>query len=250
MYFLLPDDNPNLTVHRHESFGSVSESLVFLLIIHFWPWVLLHQGPLVFRLFFDRFDTCDRCRGSCRVRLRVVVGTKGSAIRRSMSWLSAAEAEVLFVGKLLGCLIEARDARGCGCLGGILGRESGRYSGGAGRGNWGSIGAREFGFARVGVVELNEILLIQACAFDKLGQCGGGPEVEKLGHEGGRELVAEFGDARTGGLITAKLDIELDPLGQERVNRVVGLHDELFHGSQRNSVLVRVLETIVKQEEG
>ena len=23
MYFLLPDDNPNLIVHRHESFGSV-----------------------------------------------------------------------------------------------------------------------------------------------------------------------------------------------------------------------------------
>ena len=31
MYFLLPDDNPNLTVHRHESFGTVSESLVSLL---------------------------------------------------------------------------------------------------------------------------------------------------------------------------------------------------------------------------
>ena len=35
MYFLLPDDNPNLTVHRHESFGSVSESLVSLLTTHF-----------------------------------------------------------------------------------------------------------------------------------------------------------------------------------------------------------------------
>ena len=28
MYFLLPDDNPNLTVHKHESFGSVSESVM------------------------------------------------------------------------------------------------------------------------------------------------------------------------------------------------------------------------------
>ena len=35
MYFLLPDDNPNLTVHRHESFVSVSESLVSLLTTHF-----------------------------------------------------------------------------------------------------------------------------------------------------------------------------------------------------------------------
>ena len=35
MYFLLPDDNPNLTVHRHEYFGSVRESLVSLLITHF-----------------------------------------------------------------------------------------------------------------------------------------------------------------------------------------------------------------------
>ena len=37
MYFLLPDNNPNLTVHRHKSFGSVSESLVSLLITHFLP---------------------------------------------------------------------------------------------------------------------------------------------------------------------------------------------------------------------
>ena len=35
MHFLLPDDNPNLTVQSHESFGSVSESLVSLLTTHF-----------------------------------------------------------------------------------------------------------------------------------------------------------------------------------------------------------------------
>ena len=35
MYFLLPDENPNLTVQRHESFSSVSESLVSLFITHF-----------------------------------------------------------------------------------------------------------------------------------------------------------------------------------------------------------------------
>ena len=35
MYFLLPYYNPNLPVHRHECFGSVSESLVSLLISHF-----------------------------------------------------------------------------------------------------------------------------------------------------------------------------------------------------------------------
>ena len=100
------------------------------------------------------------------------------------------------------------------------------------------------------MVELDEILLNPACAFDELGQCRGGPEVEELGREGGRELVAEFGDGGTGVLITAKLDIELVPLGQERVNRVVGPHDKTFHGGQRSSVLVRVLETINKQEEG
>ena len=37
-----------------------------------------------------------------------------------------------------------------------------------------------FGFARVGVVELDEILLNPACAFDELGQCRGRPEVEEL----------------------------------------------------------------------
>ena len=100
------------------------------------------------------------------------------------------------------------------------------------------------------MVELDEILLNPACSFDELGQCGGGPEVEELGREGGRELVAEFGDGGTGVLITAKLDIELVPLGQERVNRVAGPHDKAFHGGQRSSVLVRVLETIVEQEEG
>ena len=102
----------------------------------------LHQGPLVFRFFFDRFDTCDRCRRSCRVRLRAVVGTKGGAIRRSMSRLSAVDAEVLFAGELLGCFIETRDARGCVWLGGSLGRGRGRSNGGAGNGSSGSIGAR------------------------------------------------------------------------------------------------------------
>ena len=99
------------------------------------------------------------------------------------------------------------------------------------RGVRGSIGAKGFGFARVGVVELNEILLNPACAFDELGQCGGGPEVEELGGEGRGELVAEFGDSGTGVHIAAKLDIELVPLGQERVNCVVGFHDKTFHGS-------------------
>ena len=198
----------------------------------------LHQGPLVFRLLFDRFDTCDRCRGSCRVRLGAIVGTKGGAIRLSMSGLSAAEAKVLFAGELLSCFIEARDARGCVCLWGNLGRGRGRNSGGAGKGGSGSIGARGLGFAGVRVVELDEILLNPACAFDELGQCRGRPEVEELRRERGRELVAEFGDGGTGVFVTAKLDIKLVPLGQERVNRVVGLHDETFHGGQRSSVLV------------
>ena len=156
----------------------------------------------------------------------------------------------MFTGKFFGCLIEARDARGCVCLGGILGRGRGRNSGGAGKGNSGSIGARGFGFARVGVVELNEILLNPACAFDELGQCGCGPEVEELGRQGSRELVPEFGDGGTGVFITAKLDIELVPLGQERVNCVVGFHDETIHGSQSSSVLVRILEIIVEQVDG
>ena len=198
----------------------------------------LHQGPLVFLLFFDRFDTCDRCRGSCWVLLRAVARTKGDAVRRSMSGLSAAEAEVLFAGQLLSCFIEARDARVRVFLGGKWGRGRGRNNGGAGKGSSGSIGARGFGFVRVGMVELDEILLNPACAFDELGQCGGGSEVGELGREGGRELVAEFGDGGTGVLVTAKLDIELVSLGQERVNRVIGLHDETFQGGQRSSVLV------------
>ena len=207
MYFLLPDDNPNLTVHRHESFSSVSESLVSLLITHFLALGATSPRPLVFQLFFDRFDTCDRCRASCRVHLRAVVGTKGGAVRRSMSGLSAAEAEVLFAGELLGCFIEARDARVCVCLGGRWGRGRGRNNGGAGKGSSGSIGARGFGFARVGMVELDEILLNPACAFDELGQCRGRPEVKELGREGRGELVAKFGDGGTGLLITAKLNI-------------------------------------------
>ena len=83
-----------------------------------------------------------------------------------MSWISAAEAEVLFAGELLGCFIEARDARGCVCLWGNMGKGRGRNSGGACKGGLGSIGARGFGFAGVRVVELDEILLNPACAFD------------------------------------------------------------------------------------
>ena len=197
----------------------------------------LHQGPLVFRLFFNGFDTYDRRGGSGRV-LWVVGGTKGGAVHSSMSRFSATKAEVFFVDELLGCFIKATDARGCVCLGGSLGRGRGRSNGGAGKGSSGSIGARVFGFARVGVVELDDILLNPACALDELGQCGGGPEVEELGREGGRELVGEFGESGTGVVIMANLDIELVPLGQEHVNRVVGPHDETFHGSQRSSVLV------------
>ena len=96
------------------------------------------------------------------------------------------------------------------------------------------------------LIELDKVLLNPACAFNELGQCGGGPEVEELGRERGGEHVAEFSDGGTGVLITAKLDIELVPLGQERVNHVVGHHDETFHGGQRSSVLIRVLEPVVK----
>ena len=140
----------------------------------------LHQGPRVFRLFFDRFDTCPWCRASCLVRLRAVVGTKGGAIRCSRATVSAAEAEVLFAGELLSCFIEAGDPRGCVCLGGRLGRGRGRSNGGVGKGNSGSVGATGFGFARMGVVELDEVLLNPECAFDELGQCGSGLEVKEL----------------------------------------------------------------------
>ena len=167
-----------------------------------------------------------------------------------MAGLSAAEAEVLFTGELLSCFIEVGDARGCACLGGRLGRGRGRSNGGAGKGNSDSGGARGFAFARVGELELNEVLLNPAGAFDKLGQCGSGPQVQELGREGSGELVAEFGDGGTGVHIAAKLDIELIPLGQERVNWVVGFHDKTIHGSQSSSVFVRVLETIVEQVEG
>ena len=210
----------------------------------------LHQGPIVFRLFSDRFNTCDRCSGSCLVRLRAVVGTQGSAIRRSVAGLSAAEAEILFAGELLSCFIEAGHARGFVRLGGRLSRGRGRSNGGVGKGNSGSGGARGFGFARMGVVELDEVLLNPASAFDELGQCGSGPEVKELRRDRGGELVAKFGDGGTGVLITAKIDIWLVPLGQEHVNCVVGFHDKTIHGSQRSSVFVRVLETLVKEEEG
>ena len=180
MYFRLPDDNPNLTVHRYESFSRVSESPVSLLISHFLALGATSPRPLVFQLIFDRFDTCDWCRGSCRVHPRAVVGTKGGAVRRSMSGLSAVEAEVLFAGELLGCFIKAMDARGCVFLGGYVGRGRGRNSTGAGKGSSGSIGARRFGFVKVGVVELDEILLNPACTFDELGQFRGRPEVEEL----------------------------------------------------------------------
>ena len=96
------------------------------------------------------------------------------------------------------------------------------------------------------MIELDQVPLNQACAFDELGQCGGRPEVEELGHERGRELVVKFGDGRTGALIAAKLDVKHVPLGQERVNSVVGLHDKMFHRGQRSPVLVRVLEAVVK----
>ena len=76
--------------------------------------------------------------------LGTVVGTKGSAVRCSMSGLSAAEAEVLFAGELLGCFIEARDARVCVFLEGRWGRGRGRNNGGAGKGNSGSVCARGF----------------------------------------------------------------------------------------------------------
>ena len=155
-----------------------------------------------------------------------------------MAGLFAAEAEVLFAGELLCCFIEAREARGCVRLGGNVGGGRGRTRGDAGKGSSGSIGAGGFGLAGVRVVELDEILLNSACVFDELGQCRGRPEVEELRRERGGELVAEFGDGVTGVLVTANLDIELVPLGQERVNRVVGLHDETFHGGQRSSVLV------------
>ena len=167
-----------------------------------------------------------------------------------MSRLSAAEAEVLVASELLGCFIEARDARACVCLGCRWGRGRGRNNGGAGRGISGFVCARGFSFARVGLIELDLVLLNPACAFDELGQCGGRPEVEELGRERGGELVAEFSDGRTGVLIAAKIDVKHVPLGQERVNSVVGLHDKTFHGSQRSPVLVRALEAVVKQEEG
>ena len=100
------------------------------------------------------------------------------------------------------------------------------------------------------MVELYEVLLNPACAFDELGRCGCWPAVEELGREGSGELVAEFGGGRTGVLIAAKLDIELVPLGQEHFNCVIGYHDKTIHGSQSSSVSVRVLETIVEQGEG
>ena len=103
-----------------------------------------------------------------------------------------------------------------------------------------------FQFARIRLLELDLDLLNPACAFDELGQCGGSPEVEELGREGGGELVAEFRDGGTGVLIRPKLDIELVPLDQEGVNRVVGLDDKTFHGGERCSVLIRVLEAVVK----
>ena len=130
--------------------------------------------------------------GSRRVRLWGVVGTKGSAVRCSISGLSAAEAEVLFAGELLGCFIKARDARGCVCLEGRLGSGRGRSNVGAGKGNLSTVGARGFGFARVRVIELDEVLLNPVCTFNELSQCGGRPEVEKLGREGGGKLVADL----------------------------------------------------------
>ena len=107
-----------------------------------------------------------------------------------------------------------------------------------GKRNSGSVCVGRFQFARVRLIELARVLLNPAYAFDELGQCGGRREVEELGRERPGELVVDIGDGGTGVLITAKLHIELVPLGQQRVNRVVGLHDETFHGGQRTSVLV------------
>ena len=135
----------------------------------------LHQGPLVFRLFFDEFDACDECKGSRRVQLGAVVGTTGGAVHHSMSRLSAAEAEILFMGELLCCLIEVRYSRGCVCFRGGLDRGTRRGKRGAGKGSSGSVGARGVGFTRVRVVELIEVLLKPACAFNELGQYRGGP---------------------------------------------------------------------------
>ena len=103
---------------------------------------------------------------------------------------------------------------------------------------------------RVGLIELVQVLLNPACAFDELGQYGGRPEAEELGRERGGEHVAKLCEGRSGVPIAAKLDVELVPLGQERVNSVVGLHDKTFNGGQRSPVLVRVLEAVFKQEEG
>ena len=167
-----------------------------------------------------------------------------------MSGLPAAEAEVLFAGQLLGCFIEIRNVRGCVSLGGSLGRGRERSNGGAGKGSLGSVCPRGLRFARVGVVELDENLLNPACAFDELSQCESGPEVEEIRRDRGGKFVAKFGDGGTGVLIKAKPDIQLVPLGQERVNCVVGFHDKTIHGRQPSSVFVRVLETLVKQEEG
>ena len=172
----------------------------------------LHQSPLVFLLFFDRCDACDRCVGSRRV-VEEVVGTKGGAVRRSLCGFSAAEGEVLFTSELISCFIEATDARGCVCSGGRWGRGRRRNGGGAGKENLGSVCASSFRFASVRLIELDQVPLNPARAFHELGQCGGRPEVEELGRERGRELVAEFGDGGTGVLITAKLDINLVPFG-------------------------------------
>ena len=88
-----------------------------------------------------------------------------------------------------------------------MGRGKGRSNGGMGKGNSVSGGARGFGFARMGVVELDEVLLNPACGFDELGQCGSGPAVKELRRDRGGELVAKFGDGGTDVFITARLDI-------------------------------------------
>ena len=85
-----------------------------------------------------------------------------------MPGFPAAETEVLFTGKLLGCFVEARDTRSYGCWGGRLGR------------GWGCSGRAErvssfidivggFRFTGVRVVELDEVLFNPTCAFDELG---------------------------------------------------------------------------------
>lgn len=99
------------------------------------------------------------------------------------------------------------------------------------------------------MIELDEVLLNPVCTFNELGQCGSGPEVKELKRDWGWKLAAKFTDGGMGILLTAKIDMELFPLGQKHVSRVVGFHDKTVHGSQRRYVFVRVLVTLGEQED-